>query len=212
MLCRVFTILSIAIVLKVLTANWYTKRNSEMDRYLMKNVSRAVTTVIAGLCLYTGIGMPVYMQQTNSPVKNAIKKGEAMTTHASGTFDVKVTPQTNENSGDPLLGRMSIDKQLHGDLEGTSKGEMLTGMSAVTGSGAYVAIEKVSGKLNGRSGTFILQHSGTMTRGKQHLIVTVVPDSGTGELAGLEGTFTINIDNGKHSYEFAYTLTQEKKD
>ncbi len=135
-----------------------------------------------------------------------------MTTHASGTFEVTLTPQTNENSGDPLLGRMSIDKQLHGDLEGISKGEMLTGMSAVTGSGAYVAIEKVSGKLNDRSGTFILQHNGTMTRGTPHLIVTVVPDSGTGELTGLEGTFTIKIDNGKHSYEFEYKLNQEKKD
>ncbi len=178
----------------------------------MKNVSHAVTTVIAGLCLYTGIGLPVYSQQPNSPVKNEIKKGEVMTAHASGTFEVKLTPQTNENSGDPLLGRMSFDKQFQGDLEGTSRGEMLTGMSAVTGSGAYVAIEKVSGKLNGRSGTFILQHSGTMTRGTPHLIVTIVPDSGTGELAGLEGTFTIKIDDGKHSYEFAYTLNQEKKE
>src|SRR5258705_4630972 len=98
--CRVFTILSFAIVLKDVTANWHTKRISEPDKYPMKNVSRAVITVITGLCLYTGIGSPVYMQQPGPPVKNAIKKGEVMTAHASGTFDVKVTPQTNENSGD----------------------------------------------------------------------------------------------------------------
>ena len=121
-----------------------------------------------------------------------------MTNHASGTFEVKLTPQG--------AGRMSIDKQFHGDLEGTSKGEMLMAGTSVKGSAGYVAIEQVSGVLQGRSGGFALQHSGTMTRGVGQLSVTVVPDSGTGELEGLAGKMTINVEEGKHSYEFEYTL------
>lgn len=125
---------------------------------------------------------------------------------ATGTFEVKITPQ---DTGDATLGRMSIDKQIHGDLEGTSKGEMLTAMTSVQGSAGYVAVERVTGKLAGRSGTFILQHSGTMTRGTPHLAISVVPDSGTGELAGLTGTMTIDIADGKHSYVFEYTLGEK---
>ena len=132
--------------------------------------------------------------------------------HAVGTFDVKLTPQQNpENPNDPSLGRMTIEKQFHGDLEGTSKGEMLTGMSAVSGSGAYVAIEKIEGALNGKKGTFILQHSGTMTRGVPSMNVTVVPDSGSGELTGLSGQFGIKIEGGKHSYDFEYALNPDKE-
>lgn len=101
---------------------------------------------------------------------------------------------------------MTIDKQIHGDLEGTSKGQMLTAGTAVTGSGVYVAIEKVSGTLHGRKGTFILHHTGVMTRGAPQLTITVVPDSGTGELEGLTGRMMINIADGKHSYDFEYTL------
>jgi Protein of unknown function (DUF3224) len=123
---------------------------------------------------------------------------------ASGTFEVKLTPQ--ETSGDPRLGRFSLDKQFHGDLEATSKGEMLTGGMPAKGSAGYVAIELVTGKLHGCSGSFILQHSGTMDRGKPSLSVTVVPDSGTEELAGLAGKMTINIADGKHSYGFEYSL------
>jgi hypothetical protein len=121
-----------------------------------------------------------------------------MTTHAKGTFEVKLTPQAP--------GRMSIDKQFHGDLEATSKGEMLTAGTSVKGSAGYVAIEQVSGALHGRTGAFVLQHSGAMTRGVPQLTVTVVPDSGTGELEGLAGKMTIDIADGKHSYEFEYTL------
>ena len=128
--------------------------------------------------------------------------------HASGTFEVKLVPQTDDKSGDPALGRMTIDKQLHGDLEGTSKGQMLTGMTDVKGSAGYVAIEKVSGTLKGRTGTFILQHTGTMNRGVPQLAVTVVPDSGTGQLAGIAGNFKIIIAEGKQSYEFEYTLPE----
>jgi hypothetical protein len=101
---------------------------------------------------------------------------------------------------------MSIDKQFHGNLVGSSKGQMLTAGTSVKGSAGYVAIEQVTGTLHGRSGAFVLQHSGTMTRGAPQLIVSVVPDSGTGELAGLTGTLTIAIADGKHSYDFDYAL------
>jgi Protein of unknown function (DUF3224) len=103
---------------------------------------------------------------------------------------------------------MLIDKQFHGDLEAVSKGQMLTGMSAVQGSGAYVAIERVTGTLNGHPGSFILHHLGIMVRGAPQLNVTVVPDSGTGELVGIAGTMTIIIADGKHSYDFAYALPE----
>ncbi len=130
-----------------------------------------------------------------------------MTSHASGTFDVKLTPMTGED--DTGLGKMSIDKQFHGDLEGTSKGFMLASSATIVkGSGGYVAMERVTGMLKGRAGTCILQHSGTMTRGTPQLSITVVPDSGTGQLEGLTGTLTIKISEGKHSYEFEYTLPE----
>jgi hypothetical protein len=126
-----------------------------------------------------------------------------MSSRAKGPFDVKLIPQA---TADPALGRLSIDKQFHGDLEATSKGEMLSVGTSVKGSAGYVAIEKVSGKLHGRSGTFVLQHSATMTRGTPQLTITVVPDSGTGELAGIAGKMAIEIADGKHSYDFEYTL------
>ena len=127
--------------------------------------------------------------------------------HASGGFDVKLTPQTtNDKSAGTAIGKYSIDKKFYGDLEGTSKGEMLAVGTAVQGSAGYVAMEQFTGTLNGRSGTFALQHSGTMTRGAQQLSVTVVPDSGTGQLAGLSGQMAIKIDDGKHSYNFEYAL------
>jgi flagellar basal body rod protein FlgG len=131
-----------------------------------------------------------------------------MTTHAAGTFEVKTTPQ-DDKSGDGNLGRMVLDKQFHGDLEGTSTGQMLTAM-AEKGSAGYVAIEKVSGTLNGRKGTFVLQHSGTMTRGEGQLTINVVPDSGTEELQGLTGRMTIKIESGKHFYEFEYALPRNE--
>jgi hypothetical protein len=128
--------------------------------------------------------------------------------HATGTFDVKVKPQNDENVGDPTVGRMSLDKQFHGDLEAVSKGQMLAVQGEAKGSAGYVAMERVVGTLAGRKGTFALQHTGTMTAGTPAMSVTVVPDSGTGELAGLSGKMTINIADGKHSYEFEYTLGQ----
>lgn len=131
-----------------------------------------------------------------------------MTKQARGTFEVKLNPQADEQVGDPSVGRMSIEKQFQGDLEATSRGQMLAAMTEVKGSAGYVALERVSGTLVGRSGTFALQHSGTMTRGEGQLVITVVPDSGTGELVGLSGNMSINIVEGKHLYEFEYTLAQ----
>jgi hypothetical protein len=124
-------------------------------------------------------------------------------THAAGTFEVKLTPQ---DTGEASLGRMLIAKQFHGDLEGESKGQMLTAATQTKGSAGYVAIERVAGTLHGRAGAFVLQHNGTMDRGVASLTVTVVPDSGTGALAGLKGSMTIRIEAAKHSYEFEYTL------
>ena len=130
-----------------------------------------------------------------------------MATLARGTFDVKINPLTTyENAEDSPLGRLSIDKQFKGDLEATSKGEMLSAGGRVKGSAGYVAIERVRGSLQGRSGSFVLQHSGRMTRGVAELTITVVPDSGTDELTDLAGTMKIIIEGGKHSYELTYTL------
>lgn len=107
---------------------------------------------------------------------------------------------------EPKLGRMSIDKQFHGDLEATSKGEMISILDQSLGSGGYVAMERVSGTLGRRRGAFVLQHSATMTRGTPQMSISVVPDSGMDELADLTGTLTIRIDQGKHSYLFNYAL------
>lgn len=128
------------------------------------------------------------------------------TMHATGAFDVKLGPQPLQDTTDPNLARLTIDKKYHGDLDATAHGEMLTAATSVQNSAGYVAIEKVTGKLQGKSGTFVLQHSATMNRGTPDLSVTVVPDSGTGELAGITGRMKIIIAGGKHSYEFDYQL------
>ncbi|MDB4899322.1 MAG: hypothetical protein JWN53_1130 [Gemmatimonadetes bacterium] len=126
---------------------------------------------------------------------------------ARGTFDVTLTPQpmTTDGDGSPLA-RMSIDKRFHGDLDGTSKGEMLSVGTATKGSAGYVAVERVDGTVAGRRGTFVLQHSATMTRGAPRLSITVVPDSGTGALVGISGTLNIIMADGRHAYEFDYAL------
>jgi hypothetical protein len=145
--------------------------------------------------------------------------GASVVTRATGTFEVKLVPRAADedeldsapnagpNSG---IGRMSIEKQFHGDLEGTSRGEMLAMSTAVQGSAGYVAIERVEGKLKGKSGTFSLQHSGTLSRGAPLLAISVVPDSGTGDLVGLAGSMTIQIAEGKHSYAFDYVLAPQR--
>jgi hypothetical protein len=129
-----------------------------------------------------------------------------MTTfHVNGTFEVKLAPIAAAFE-DSAIGRMSIDKQFHGDLDATSKGEMLAVQTSVKGSAGYVAMERVTGTLAGRKGTFALQHSGTMHRGAMHLDLDVVPDSGTDALEGLSGKMKIDIKEGKHFYSFEYSL------
>ena len=153
------------------------------------------------LCVALGLAVSAF------PPPVPQQKGAAMTKHANGTFDVTIKPQTDAGVGDPTVGRMSIDKQYHGDLEGTGQGQMLAGMAAeVKDSGAYVAIERVRGTLNGRKGSFAVHHRGIMNRGAQDLVITVIPDSGTGELTGIAGTMTIDIRDGKHFYTVDYTL------
>jgi hypothetical protein len=128
------------------------------------------------------------------------------TSHAKGTFEVKLTPQSDKSAA---VGRLSIDKRFQGELEGVSKGEMLAMTTSVDGSAGYVAMEQIDGKLSGRSGTFALQHTGTMNRGTAQLSVSVVPDSATGELTGLSGRMDIIIADGKHSYDLEYTLPDQ---
>jgi hypothetical protein len=166
----------------------------------MKSRLRAVFGMIAGICMLAGLGLALVSSQQN---------GAVVMKHASGPFEVKMTPQEDKISG-TTVGRMNIDKQFHGDLEATSKGQMLmSGIPGKGGSAGYVAMEQVTGTLHGRSGTFFLQHSGTMTRGVPQLSVTVVPDSGTGQLVGLAGKMGVRIEaDGKHFYEFEYTLAE----
>src|SRR5579864_1626073 len=136
-----------------------------------------------------------------------------MTQQATGSFDVKMAPQKpdSEVAQAASIARFTIDKVFHGDLEGTSKGEMLGAQTEVKGSAGYVAMERVTGVLRGRKGGFVFQHSGTMARGSLDLSVTVVPDSGTGELRGLSGKMNIIIaPDGKHSYEFAFTMERSE--
>jgi hypothetical protein len=169
----------------------------------------SVLLLVAAFAL--GIQSLATQPQSHSSSPNSTQEETIMTSHATGSFDVKLTHldpafKTDDNS----LGRMSSEKQFHGDLQGTSHGEMLSAGTAVKGSGSYVAIERVSGTLQGRTGTFILQHNATMARGTPQLNIIVVPDSGTGQLVGLTGTMKIIIAAGKHSYDFAYMLPDVK--
>ena len=131
-----------------------------------------------------------------------------MSTRITGKFDVKMIPQAPD-AGDTagIPGRMLLDKRYHGDLDASSRGQMLAAQTAVKGSAGYVAIEQVTGTLQGRSGSFMLQHTGIMNRGVGSLVITVIPDSGTGELADLAGTMSIEIAGGIHSYVFEFTLS-----
>ena len=132
-----------------------------------------------------------------------------MTKLASGTFEVKLVPQPPEaNIGDASIGRTTLDKIFNGDLDATSRGQMLAVRTAVEGSAGYVAMERVTGTLHGRRGSFALQHSGTMAQGAQSLSITVVPDSATDELSGLSGTLAIKIVDGQHHYAFDYLLSE----
>lgn len=141
------------------------------------------------------------------PPRPTSTTGRVMTGRANGTFDVETKPLSPYNTApDAQLGRFSLDKQYRGDLEGTGKGEMLAAGNPTSGSAGYVAVERITGTLRGKKGSFSLQHSGTMANGSQSLTITVVPGSGTGELTGISGTLNIIIEGGKHSYVFDYSL------
>lgn len=127
--------------------------------------------------------------------------------YATGPFDVKMQPQPGPEPADGIaLGRLLLDKQYQGDLQASGAGQMLSAMTAVSGSAGYVAIEQVRGTLKGREGSFVLQHHGLMNRGGKELTITVVPDSGTGALVGLSGRLDIRVEGGQHFYDFDYTL------
>jgi Protein of unknown function (DUF3224) len=168
-------------------------------------------TRIAAACLAPLLLATIATQAQGNPKSSAPTKNEAvLPLHATGPFEVKIDPQPpEEKAGGAAIGRMLIDKQFHGDLEATSKGTMLaSGNGAKGSSGGYVALEFVTGTLKGRTGTFVLQHSATMNRGVPQLSITVVPDSATGQLTGLVGKMNIIITEGKHSYDFEYTLPE----
>jgi len=174
----------------------------------MEKRSRAGIVVLTVVCLSLDF-RSLAQTRAQLPVQIAAQKGTATMMHASGTFDVKLVPQPPEDKAEgSTLARMSIDKQFHGDLEATGKGQMLTAGTDVKGSAGYVAIERITGMLHSRTGSFVLQHSGTLTRGAPQQSIIVVPDSGTGQLVGLTGKMTINIADGKHSYDFEYTLPE----
>ena len=195
---------------QILTGHRGTHGQSKGTHYTMERMAAGkVASVMMGICLLTGLGA-VADAQTPSSIPGANSKEEVPMLHAKGTFEVKLTPRKpdNKEAESANLARMSIDKQFSGDLEATSKGEMLSAMTEVKGSAGYVALERVSGTLQGRSGTFVLQHNATMTRGTPELSIKVVPDSGTGQLVGLTGKMTIKIEAGKHFYEFDYALPE----
>ena len=130
-----------------------------------------------------------------------------MLTRVTGTFEARLAPPQGDQGPEVgAIGRMSIDKEFHGELEATSSGQLLAVTTEVEGSAGYVALERVAGILQGRRGSFALQHAGTMNRGAPTLIITVVPDSGTGELIGLAGVMSIDVVDGEHTYAFEYAL------
>ncbi len=133
-------------------------------------------------------------------------RGNEARVKVTGPFDVKLVPETGGMAAEAGIGSMALDKTYHGELDAIGKGVMLAVRTAVDGSAGYVAMERVTGTLRGRSGSFVLQHGGTMTRGAQSLSIQVVPDSGTGELAGLSGSMGIIIAGKAHTYEFEYSL------
>jgi hypothetical protein len=172
----------------------------------MNHRLRAVAGHFAAAWVFAGWAASAHAQSPASdPGAGSEKAGAAA--QATGTFDVKLnTLPAYDTTEGSMLGRMSIDKQYHGDLEGTGTGEMLTAMTSDKDSGAYVAVERVIGTLQGRRGTFEFVHRGIMTDGAQDLSITVVPDSGTDQLKGIAGSIAIEIADGKHSYRFDYTL------
>ena len=131
-----------------------------------------------------------------------------MSREAKGTFEVSMKPESSEETSGVTLGRMALDKQYQGDLVATGTGEMLTAMTQTKGSASYAAFELVTGTLHGKEGSFVLHHQGTMNRGEQELTISIVPDSGSGELQGISGQCKIEISEGKHFYELSYSLPE----
>ena len=167
----------------------------------MASVRRRSYTLVV-LWLITSLSSITFAQPKPSVSQEAV-----LSTHASGAFEGKLAPKPmEEQSAGTTLARMSIDKQFHGELEAASKGEMLSAGTTEKSSAGYVAMELVMGTLSGRKGSFILQHTATMNRGMPQLSITVVPDSATDQLMGLTGKMSINIVDGKHFYDFEYTL------
>ncbi len=169
-----------------------------------------MSKILIGLCLIICLTMAANTQV--KPVAGkASQNTKSMTKLAKGTFEVKVTPlAAEENVGAPTISRLSLDKTFTGDLTGTGKGQMLGIGTEVKGSGGYVAAERINGTLEGKKGTFALQHTGTMQGDKYEMLITVVPDSGTGELTGITGKLKIVIENGKHFYELEYSFAKPK--
>ena len=181
-----------------------------LTRYASRGLSPARQLCRLALVTTAVVALSIAAVSQNAAKPQQREKAGAISNRAAGTFEVTLSPQKpdNKQAESANISRMSSDKQYHGDLEGTSQGEMLA-VGDPRSSAGYVAMERVTGKLKGRSGSFVLQHSGTMTRGTPQLTITVVPDSGTWELAGLFGKMNIIIENGKHSYEFDYTLPEK---
>lgn len=159
-------------------------------------------TVVVGIIVLC-VGAVFGIEGPRRPDVGADKEAR-LNRRATGTFEVKLTPK--DDKGAEGLGRMTIEKQLHGDFEGSSAGQMLTAMTKLEGSAVYVAVERLTGTLQGQQGSFVLHHTGIMNRGAQQLSINVVPDSGTNQLSGITGTMTIRIADGKHFYDFDYTL------
>ena len=179
-----------------------------------RNRSNTAALLLAAFA-FTGLECSPAYAQEKKPMSQTTSTGSATASAntasqlqvARGTFTVDIKPAGEGAAADGVtLGRMSLNKKFEGDLLGTGAGEMLTALTSVKGSAGYVAIERVTGKLAGRSGSFVFQHTGTMNHGAQQLSITVVPDSGTGELQGIAGTFRIDIRDGKHFYAFEYSL------
>jgi hypothetical protein len=164
--------------------------------------------ILPVLLLISQIGVTAARAQTPSTPAEA-GKATTVSRLAKGNFDVKVSPISTADSMDTGgFGRLALAKSFQGDLVGTSVGQMIASSDGRSGSGGYVALEKVTGTLHGRTGSFVLMHNGTMTPKSMEMRISVVPESGTGELAGIEGSFKILIEGKQHFWEFAYTLPQ----
>lgn len=171
-----------------------------------QNTNGAATTPPEANGIRSPLSLPA-VGGTTASKSATVSEGRGSMRHATGGFDVKVIPQgETDKAPGSVLARMSLDKSFHGDLEGSGKGEMLTAGTDVKGSAAYVAMERITGTLHGRSGSFVLMHNGVMTAASQQLALSVVPDSGSGALVGIAGRMTIVVADGKHSYDLEYSL------